>query len=356
LVVDVYGKGIRPDTPETCEAEMIMAANTASDTPRTAKADCVDFLQNLLSAGWMEVGDVTAEAISAGLHSEAKQLKDNKPMREARAALKVETKRDGFGKDARYFWALPGTPWAPSDPIGAPMDPKGAHEAPEETSQQPRFRSRRGLSWPGWSIPMCGRWKHPIWTNGCAQSKTRSEDNHMRSREMLNKLDKLSTPVENDRGNCPDISLLSPEQQDRVHELFAKIGRTDDGDWDCTITPAEIHELRNLLDGLPLCDKDQGFAGPNLEIPWTLCYHFTLLKWREQNRQAWPSDNFHDLKAVQKVRFVELCRRYGWDGGAPHGIVSFSQWQPEDEAEIRSLLDDAAKPSKYFGGRVKSTA
>jgi putative DNA primase/helicase len=127
------------NTPVTNTADEVMAANTASDTPRTAKADCVDFLQSLLSAGWMEVGDVAAEAISAGLHSEGKQLKDNKPMREARAALKVETKREGFGKGARYFWALPGTPWAPSDPIGAPsnnrapMDPKGAHEAPEET-------------------------------------------------------------------------------------------------------------------------------------------------------------------------------------------------------------------------------
>jgi putative DNA primase/helicase len=126
------------ETPVTNTADQVMAANTAIDTPRTAKADCVEFLQNLLSGGWMEVGDIAAEAISAGIHSEAKQLKDNKPMREARAALKVETKRDGFGRGARYFWALPGTPWTPSNPIDAPsnnrapMDQQGAHEVPEE--------------------------------------------------------------------------------------------------------------------------------------------------------------------------------------------------------------------------------
>jgi hypothetical protein len=87
--------------------------------PQTAKADCIEFLQTVLAGGWVEVADVTAEAISAGLHGEGKQLKDNKPMRDARAFLKIETKRDGFGKGARYFWALPGTPWAPSNPMGA---------------------------------------------------------------------------------------------------------------------------------------------------------------------------------------------------------------------------------------------
>jgi hypothetical protein len=56
-------------------------------------------------------------------------------MRDAKAALKVETRRHGFGKGARWFWALPNTPWEhyrrPQPPIGAlsdnraPMDPEG---------------------------------------------------------------------------------------------------------------------------------------------------------------------------------------------------------------------------------------
>ena len=64
----------------------------------------------MLADGWVEVANITAEAISAGLLGEGKQLKDNKPMRDAKAALKVEAHRDGFGKGARWFWVLPGHP------------------------------------------------------------------------------------------------------------------------------------------------------------------------------------------------------------------------------------------------------
>jgi hypothetical protein len=93
---------------------------------RTAKADCTEFLKTVLADGWVEVANITAEAISAGLLGEGKQLKDNKPMRDAKASLKVETHRDGFGKGARWFWTLPGTPWEPhrrpQPPIGAPSN------------------------------------------------------------------------------------------------------------------------------------------------------------------------------------------------------------------------------------------
>jgi hypothetical protein len=55
---------------------------------------------------------------------------------------------------------------------------------------------------------------------------------------------------------------------------------------------------------------------------------------------------------VQKVRFVELCRKYGWEGEYPNPVrfgdrlrrdpvrlLPLSEWDPEDEAELRSLLD-----------------
>jgi hypothetical protein len=68
-------------------------------------------------------------------------------------------------------------------------------------------------------------------------------------------------------------------------------------------------------------------------------------------------DFFHKLKAVQKVRFVELCRKYGWNGEYPRdrshrfesgrwgipGLLPLSEWEPEDEAELRTLLDAAEK-------------
>jgi putative DNA primase/helicase len=108
------------------------AAKGNSDD-HTAKDDCTKFLKTVLADGWIDVANITAEAISAGLLGQGKQLKDSKPMRDAKVVLKVETHRDGFGKGARYFWALPGTPWAPSNPMGAlykdraPMENKGAH-------------------------------------------------------------------------------------------------------------------------------------------------------------------------------------------------------------------------------------
>jgi hypothetical protein len=71
-------------TPVTSTADEMMAANAGTSTPHTAKADCVEFLENVLANGWTEVADITAEAIGAGLHAEGKQLKDNKPMRDAR--------------------------------------------------------------------------------------------------------------------------------------------------------------------------------------------------------------------------------------------------------------------------------
>jgi hypothetical protein len=90
-----------------------LGAAKGSNDDHTAKADCTEFLKTVLADGWVEVANITAEAISAGLLGEGKQLKDNKPMRDAKAALKVEVHRDGFGKGARWFWALPGTQWEP---------------------------------------------------------------------------------------------------------------------------------------------------------------------------------------------------------------------------------------------------
>jgi putative DNA primase/helicase len=103
----------------TTTADQAMAVNAGTSAPHTAKADCIEFLQTVLAGGWISTGDIAAEAISAGLHAEGKQLRDNKPLRDARAALKVEIRRDGFGRGAAYFWALPGTPWVTSDSMSA---------------------------------------------------------------------------------------------------------------------------------------------------------------------------------------------------------------------------------------------
>jgi hypothetical protein len=178
----------------------------------------------------------------------------------------------------------------------------------------------------------------------------------MRAREMHNKLDRLAPSSEDDEHNIPDLTLLSPEDQDWVDEMFEKV-RAAEEDGAKSITPAEVRKLLDLLNDLPVLGPDDKFAGPDLDIPREIEMHFTLAKWHEEGRHHWPRfDFFHKLKAVQKVRFVELCRQYGWEGEYPRdrsrryfklgrwgipGLLPLSQWDPDDEAEMRSLLDVA---------------
>ena len=79
----------------------------------------------------------------------------------------------------------------------------------------------------------------------------------MRAREMHNKLDRLSGSVDDGENTCPDISLLSPEDQDRAHELLEKIkGVENEQEFlakinENTITEAELRELSYLLTSFP---------------------------------------------------------------------------------------------------------
>jgi hypothetical protein len=182
----------------------------------------------------------------------------------------------------------------------------------------------------------------------------------MRAREMHNKLDRLSGSADDDEQTCPDISLLSPEDQDRAHELLEKIEGVDNEQEflakinENTITEAELRELSDLFAELPLLGPGDGFKGPSYEIPHQLCGHFTHLL-RRENEGVHSQFDCDKPKLVRKVRFVELCRKYGWDGEYPNAdrghvwkkhrdpvrLLPLSQWDPDDEAELRSLLDAA---------------
>jgi hypothetical protein len=48
--------------------------------------------------------------------------------------------------------------------------------------------------------------------------------------------------------------------------------------------------------------------GPDLDIPRNIQYHFQLVRWHEEGRYHWPRFELHKLRAVQKVRFMELCQ------------------------------------------------
>jgi hypothetical protein len=181
----------------------------------------------------------------------------------------------------------------------------------------------------------------------------------MRAREMHNKLDKLSGSVDDDEHTCPDISLLSPEDQDRVHEILAKFkgAKGEHELWakvkENIVTEAELREIFELWAELPRLGPGDSFKGPSYAIPLELCSYFTHFR-RRENGGVHPQFDFHKLKVVEKARFVELCRKYGWEGEYPNPVrfggrrhrdlvrlVALSQWDPEDEAELRSLLDVA---------------
>jgi hypothetical protein len=154
---------------------------------------------------------------------------------------------------------------------------------------------------------------------------------------MRAKLDRLPLPPEAKK--CPDISVLSPEDQDRVDELARKIGEPRKG-VKPTINDKELYELEGLLADLPRIGLDDKPSGPEIEVPRALQGYW---QW-SQPASTWRSYDFWTLKAVQKMRFVELCRNYGWrEGTSPRGtMLPLSEWEEQDRDELTALLDEAA--------------
>ena len=81
-----------------------------------------------------------------------------------------------------------------------------------------------------------------------------------------------------------------------------------------------------------------GWSGPMAQV--------TLLDQKTNPRPQLSSGVAAQLKTVQKVRFVELCRQYGWldEERSSWRMPFLRRWAPDDQAEMRALLDEAAKP------------
>jgi hypothetical protein len=169
----------------------------------------------------------------------------------------------------------------------------------------------------------------------------------MRSRDMMTKLDRLPTREEEVR--IPDFSLLSPAEQDRANELMSLIGSVVDLDADdLQDVFAEFHRLTS---GLPLLERDDPDQGPTIEVPDGLCFYWM---WG-QKASGWRHYLFSNLGKVQTLRFVELCREYGYVDDDPelsYGenrrqlknlIIPLAEWEADDRAEMSALLDIAAK-------------
>jgi putative DNA primase/helicase len=83
----------------TISADEALAAHDDKGEAKTAKEEAIEFLKDLLSKGEVAVKEAETAARNAGITA--------KPLRAAKNALGVVSRRDGFGPGAIWFWALP---------------------------------------------------------------------------------------------------------------------------------------------------------------------------------------------------------------------------------------------------------
>jgi putative DNA primase/helicase len=89
------------DTPVTISADQALGAAQSTGS-RTGKEEATDFLRDVLEKGEVAAEDVQQAARKADITP--------KSLRSAREALKVKSRREGFGPGAKWYWSLPGDP------------------------------------------------------------------------------------------------------------------------------------------------------------------------------------------------------------------------------------------------------
>ena len=106
---------------------------------KTSTDEAIEFLLLVLADGRVSVPDIEAEARAAGFLGEGNQIRQSKPFRSAKDALKIVSSRDGFGPGAVYYWSLPPivsptmrAPMRASSKDRAHMDKQGAHDEKKE--------------------------------------------------------------------------------------------------------------------------------------------------------------------------------------------------------------------------------
>ena len=154
---------------------------------------------------------------------------------------------------------------------------------------------------------------------------------------MMAKLDRL--PI-HEEIKVWDLSLLSPEDQDRAKDLMDLIrGATD---IEAKGVKSALIEFANLVEGLPLLGENDRRQGPKIEVPRSLAYYWQ----RRQHASEWRRYYFNELKKVQILRFVELCRQYGYREGNTREMAPIDEWAPDDREELAELLEIAAAEPK----------
>jgi hypothetical protein len=163
---------------------------------------------------------------------------------------------------------------------------------------------------------------------------------------MLIKLGGLRLPAI--EVGCPDLSLLSPEEQDRTWELAKKVDNTLRG-LEPGITLKEFREAEGLLAKVPRLGPGETFAGPRIKVPRALKHYWDWVK----PAAGGSGYRFRNLGKVETLRFVELCKYYS-EGESLRGMrlidrmLPLDEWQPDDKAEMEAMLEKAARPRESW--------
>jgi hypothetical protein len=133
----VIGSSIffEPEYVTDVSADEALAAESGAGQT-TVTDEVKEFLSNILANGRVKIQDIEAEARSAGLLRDDKEMRESKPFRNAKAELHIISTHEGFGPDATYYWSLPEQ--APDSPDAtirhhknrAHMENEGAHGGP----------------------------------------------------------------------------------------------------------------------------------------------------------------------------------------------------------------------------------
>jgi hypothetical protein len=99
----------RPPVKWLGEAQGVTArdlfAAPATEVARSAQEDVKEFIQAALTSGPRLRSYVTRELREAGLSTASKTVQ------RVRGALRIVSRREGFGPGAEHLWQLPGYPW-----------------------------------------------------------------------------------------------------------------------------------------------------------------------------------------------------------------------------------------------------
>ena len=161
----------------------------------------------------------------------------------------------------------------------------------------------------------------------------------MRSREMMTRLARL--PIRRGGEEKPwEVSLLSPEEQDRFNQLSDLILASKD--IHSKALDAVFMELHELVRDLPRLGPNERAQGPLIKGPRELAGYWEF----RDGASKWRSLAFHKLTKVQTLRFVELCLEYGFtdDADIPvkEQLLPLDAWTARDREELQHLLDIAA--------------